>query len=320
MKILKSIVLSLMAFILIASPVLAISYPDTYTFDSMQAFQLEDGSQVYLITFTILDGTPPTETASEAWMFRMSDALVPIAETVPVDYVDSGYTSGCIGIYFNFDDTDLPVWAVAAIAVNMTGNPSLIWDEGAPPIRPNNLVDSWNVGGDLLSARIRAIALSLETPFTLDLIELINGVYRLTPEGEEYFEAAIPNLRAIAPDLFSALTSVPQVIDHTYTGTYATTVENTWAGATVFGNFDTLATSWGISRMWLLSGLWTALCGTIGVVLAINMKTARGASFLFGALMVIGASMGFFSFVGGILIGIIGFFAIVWAILWKGAA
>jgi hypothetical protein len=62
---------------------------------------------------------------------------------------------------------------------------------------------------DRLTTRIRTLAQQTETAWGVDLINLVAGVYKLTPEGEAYFTDIIPSLRTACPDLFTASVSTP---------------------------------------------------------------------------------------------------------------
>jgi len=78
-KLLSSIMLSIIGLLLITSPALAIAPPDspTPTIDSINAYEdcLETDDQLYVIEYTIYYAAPPTETVTEAFIFRLMERI-----------------------------------------------------------------------------------------------------------------------------------------------------------------------------------------------------------------------------------------------------
>lgn len=317
---LKAIVLGIIGFLLIGTPVLAaIAAPTTQTINTIEAYRsvIHTNDQLYIVTFSLDYAVNPTDNARVNFLFRFSDNGTQIVEVAPSPYFDSGYDDGIISFYFLADDPNIPDWSTANLSVEFTGNPSLDWG-GDPPSVTNNVVDTYTDDNQLIPARIRVLASALETQWGIDLIELLSGTLVLTAFGEEYFEAVIPNLRIIAPDVFSSVTLQPEFDEREFTNTYATTAEDRWVGDPIFDTTPT-AIALGIPRVWLNSIIWVGV--SIGMMVAVIMavRRVRPASYIFGATLVIGSFAGFMTFVGGIFVGVIGALAIVFSILYKNA-
>ena len=309
--------------------------PTTLTINQIDAFNnvINDNDQLHIITFEI-DNTSSNYTASQSYIFRFYSNGVEIATTVPYAFYDEGRSQGVVGFFFDADDTDLPTWESDNLTISIIGNPTIDWDTDIPS--DNN--SSWNGWSEsvLVAARIRIIAQQLEDLWSVDLIEPVSGVNKLTSYGEDYFESAIPNLRRIAPALFSSSTTQPSFP----TDNHSTTAGNTMIERlTVTGNttltsenttiFDPspLEESTGLSSEWILSMIW--ITGSIVVLVSmsygtskvtgegITTRTVRPSLYIFGFMLIVGSFMGFMVPQAGLFCGVIGGIILVFAILWK---
>lgn len=320
-RLFKAVMIALALFLMLpSSAAFAIAFPDTRIVNSIEAYQsvLETNDQLYLVTFTLEYGTNPTENANEAFLLRLSDNGTEIAAVSPLAFYNSGYSQGVVSFYFDSSDADLPAWSTANISVQLIGNPALSWDGGIPPEIANNTVDSYTVGSATISARIRVLATTLESIYGLDMIEPVQDELLLTDNGESYFEQVIENLRTIAPSLFSTATSAPEFTERTFTQTGATAAEARWIGDPIF-DLTAFANMIGVSRIWATSILYIGFCLIILIIGTIKMRQIRPATFLFGALMIVGSFQGFMVFTAGIYCGIGGALAIVFALFYRGA-
>lgn len=320
-------------FLLSTSIVLAVGTPDTLVINNLDAYQsgAESNDQLYIATFEISDSANISQDANDAFLFRLYDSGVEIATSTPSNFYNGGYTQGAIGFYFASDDANLPTWGTANITLQLVGNPSIIWDAGDPPSITYPSVDSWNTLNTpaLVGARVRLIALALEGEWGIDLIGIVNGVYRLATYGESYFIEAIPNITTISPSLFTSSVTSPSFPSDNHSSTGATQTRWLTSGN---GTFDVTnaATSLGIEVSWLKSLLWiissvTLLVGMSYGVNKINnedilsMIGMRPALYLFGFMLIIGSFMEFMVMQAGLFCGIAGGLILVFAFFWRGS-
>ena len=233
-----AVVLSMSAFLLFPAIALAIDDPDGleitagYVYDDL----LEEGDVGVLIDYFIdYDATPvPDETANEAYMgvFVDTDGVTQLKSVAPYAYEDSGYGPGLIWIYFTAAEVETHFILRANIALYklwLTGNPTLSWDADPPKVIAG--IDYWQPVDTstsmLFALRILSLAQSLTTAWApTDLIEETPEGNRLTPAGEDYFTNAIPNLRLMAPGVFSSGTSPPVQEDLDYSTVFGATIED----------------------------------------------------------------------------------------------
>lgn len=305
----------------------AIPAPNTDpVISSIEAYRnvIETDDQLHIITFDLdIYTTNPAEGADDAWLFRFLDDGVEIASVAPYAYHDDGYDQGVVSFYFDSSDPDLPTWQSANLDIELVGNPSLEWAAGDPPSVTNDNWQSWTDGTGTIAARIRVLATQLESAWGIDLIEQLQGVNKLTSNGEDYFETAISNLRVIAPDVFSALMVTPDFPSANFTQSRATSTEARWSGNTTFDLTETADLA-GVSRIWWTSALYIILC--VGILIVSSMRMGqpgapayRPATFLFGALMVVGSFMGFMVFEAAVFCGVAGGLATVYSLFWRGS-
>lgn len=316
-----ALVVALIFNILLAPVVYAaIASPDTQTINTIEAFRgvLEDNDQLYIVTFSLEYTTNPVDGADDNFLFRLTDDGVEIAAVAPFAFNNAGYDDGVISFYFEALDANIPTWQTANLTVQFTGNPALIWTAGDPPIVTKSTIDSFTDGNQTIPTRIRILAQALENKYGVDMIELLSGVLTLTTNGASYFETVIQNLRQIAPNVFSDIVSQPEFVEREFTNTNKTSTEARWVGDSVL-DFTDLGNLLGISRVWASSIIYIIFSIAILVFLVIRMGAVRPATFLFGAMMVIGSFSGLMVFEAGIFAGVAGALAIVFSILFRGA-
>ncbi len=233
-----------------ALPALAIDEPDVppeiiavFLFEGL----LEPGDVGVFIDYN-LDYTIagiPSETATESFLgvFVDTDGTTQLRTTAPFAFNDKGYGRGMIWMYFTADEaTTLGLNSAnqALYRIWLTGNPTLTWVPGPDPPKTISTIDIWHTTGDmnvLLALRVLSQAQTLEIPWAPDdLITITSIGNRLTPLGEDYFQNAIPNLRNLAPAVFSSKTQVPVLEDIDFTTAFGAVV----TGAIVVGSPVTL--------------------------------------------------------------------------------
>jgi len=218
-----SILVAVLAFFAIATPIWAIADPDSppqvsavYVYEDL----LEDGDAGVLIDYYLDYATNPTESATEAYLatFVDTDGATQLKSVAPYTYYDSGYGRGLIWIYFTA--AEVTAYGIdsaneALYRVWLSGNPTLGW-AGDPP-KTIAGVDYWQPAASdtavLVALRVLYYADLLEGIWAIDLIEETSLGNRLTTGGESYFTNVISDLRTIAPSAFSAGTYDPVMED-----------------------------------------------------------------------------------------------------------
>ena len=321
----RLIYISAVVLALLPSIVLAIELPDTDPIIStIRAYQgvIETGDQFWLVTYD-LDKytTEPDELSSQAFLLRLKDNGVEIGAKTPYAYYNDGYSLGCVSYYFSPTDVNIPTWEEDDISVTIEGNPTLSWTGGSPPDPiTNNNVDSWNEGKTLIPGHLTFLAQAYGIAFGgIDLVEIIQGEYKFTTYGEDYFSNTIENVRTIATSLFTDLVTQPEVREIVYTNTTKTTAENRLVGDPIF-DLTTLAGQLGVSRMWLNTVIWLTL--TFAVVIFAGRYSGSGSGLLIvmGIMFIIGGYIGFVSFDLAIWTGVTGVLVVVYKTLFQGAS
>lgn len=321
-KALLAKILALVLFVLIPASIAyaQIAYPDVYNIQDTQVYRnvLETGDQLWMVTFDLdYTGANPAERADEAWIVRLMDGAAEVAAVVPNPLHDDGYAPGLVSMYLT--PAEAVPWLSANISVVMTGNPTLTWAGGVPPVATDNIVDLWSSSPENITPRIRVIATDFENDWGLDLIELIQGEGKLTSTGEQYFESVVDNLRTIASDLFLAGTTIPEYEERTFTQTAATAAEARWVGDPLL-DLTPAATLFGISRLWITSVMYIVGCVTAMIIILTRVPTvAKAGFFLVGAMLVFGSFVGFMAFEVGIFAGILGALAIIYSWFYRPA-
>ena len=231
-----AVALAVCLILLFPAIAMAIDDPDDlqitagYVYDDL----LEEGDVGVLIDYYIeYDATPvPDETANEAYMgvFIDTDGVTQLKSVAPYAYEDLGYGRGLIWIYFTAAEAATIDRAdIALYKIWLTGNPTLSWDADPPKVITG--IDYWQPvdtsTSTLFALRILSLAQALTTAWApTDLIEETPEGNRLTSAGEDYFTNTIPNLRLMAPGVFSSGTSLPVQEDLDYSTVFGATIED----------------------------------------------------------------------------------------------
>ena len=306
--------------------------PTTLIINSIDAYNdvINDNDQLHLVTFEI-DWSSGNYTATEAFIFRFISNGIEIATTTPYSYYNEGKSQGVIGFFFDANDPNLPTWESANLSIQLIGNPLIDWAVDPSTFETSSSAwNSWNTG-TLTAARVRRIALDLEDVWSIDLIEPVSGVNKLTSYGEDYFTNSIPNLQEIAPNLFTSRVTSPSFPTDNHSSTAGDEAMDRWT-ATGNGTFDVTeaAVYFGTSRNWLMSGLWIVASITLLVLMTYGTGQIKGtgytsavtlkpALYLFGFMMIIGSFMSFMVMQVGLFCGIVGGLIIIFTLFWRGS-
>ena len=316
-KILVALIVTVLALIPLPCLAAGLPSPTTQTVNTIDAYQsvLTANDQLYIATFSL--ETTANTSANNSFIFRLKDAGIEIATVAPYNFYNNGNADGVVAFYFTADDPLLPVWNVGDIAVEFVGNPALTWAYGDPPSVTNAVVDSWNVGNTLISAKVRLLANQLENSYGVDMIELVEGILKLTAYGELYFETVIPNLRSLTPNIFSSLVSSPIFTTDNFTLVHKTTLESKLDG-TILDATDA-ANNIGSSKMWVISLIWLIFGGALSYEYANNIGTV-GLNYLIAIWLEVGSLGGFMPTEVGIGVGIIGGILLFYPVFFRNSS
>lgn len=299
----------------------AIDSPTTMTINSVDFYQsvIETNDSLCIVEFTVEYDTPPSVDIDEAFVVRVLNSGVEVEATAPfafADAPDDGYSSGIVSLQFDVGDI---TWEAATYSIELVGNPAQTWTAGDPPKTTESTIN-WETDASLVTSKVLLLAIQFEGDWTLDMYEVIAGSGKLTTTyGEPYFTAVIANLIVIAPDVFSAITTVPEFRERDYTQTEAGEAEGRWVGVAPF-DLTELAAVLGMSRMWLTSFFFILFSVVVMILIARISESREPATFIFGAMMIIGAFSGFMDFEAAMMCGVLGALALLYTFTWRGAA
>lgn len=316
-KLLFSLTITLITLVIIpAIPALAIADPDDMEISNIEAYETDDGDQLYIVEFSIDYASNPDENANKAFLIRLLDVSDEIVATAPYAFYNDGYSIGLVSFYFNSLDPLLPTWESNQVKAQIIGNPSLSWS-GDPPSSTKNKVDSWNDGVSLLPAYIRFVNQDLESAYSMDLMEMINGALRCNAYGEDYYETVIPNLRGLAPSLFTTTTTSPVYNTDNHTLSGKTSLEARLTG-TPFDQSNT-ATEIGITEMWITTMIWLIFSGIVIFAYGKYIGTV-GITWVAAIALEVGAFGGWLPTEVAIGLGILGGILVIYPLFFRGAS
>ncbi len=235
----KWLILLIAVFVAVipANRALAIASPNSISILTINAFQntVESNDILFIASYNIDYTSNPTETVTQAFIFRLMDGGTELGSTAPFSFINAGYDGGVVALYFSASDVALIpiVWEGAGYEVRLQGNPSLF---ASPPVVVNSSID-WN---SVLTTKsdLRNLLNDLATDLQLNWaqytepdIELLTTAAAgnvFTQEGEVYFGNVIPNVRIAASGLFTGRTTLPVVTERTFTLSYRDQLLQFW--------------------------------------------------------------------------------------------
>jgi len=248
----------LVTILLVAVPVFAIALPDSTPTAEFYVYRnlLETGDWLLLIYQNIPYATPPDETATQSYLWRLidTDNTTELAAAVPYTFNTNGYGYNLVSMYLNADNVTAKgmVWNTP-YTLRLCGNPVAFT---TPPEYNFNLSASdysiLTVTADVqaeLAARILVIASDIDIQWGLGasyslLNETETGTV-LSIYGEAFFRSTIYGLQGICPQVFAYVINDINITPRTWSTSYVTVLQNqyvgTWvdtaksAGATLFG-------------------------------------------------------------------------------------
>lgn len=284
-----------------ALPAFAIADPDSppsingvYVYNNL----LETGDTGILVDYFLdYTATPnPTEPATDAYMvvFIDTDGATQLRTVSPYNFVDGGYGRGLVWIYFDAADTTaLGISSTNSALYNvwLVGNPLLAWS-GAPPLTVGT-IDYWQPAGSsaatLLGLRVLGLANEISNywvglTLTTTLITDTSNGFKLSTNGASYMAGAIPDLRTMAPNCYSASSLDPSLDNPDYTTTFGATMTNGTGSVTgspiTFseGNTTVVVTAAGTFTLFLENGTTGTITSGTGTVTGSPVTLVAGTS------------------------------------------
>ena len=256
----------------------AITNPDNLQVVSAQCFGglLETGDFGCITHYDIDYISVPSELASDTFLNNFISSTTPstLRASSPYVFVNSGYGNGATNIYFSATDAaTLGATFSAAHPMQIAGNPSTF-----PSVPVASRAITWGVsvnGGVAFGNAVLALAADFEVEAEwagVNLVEATASGNVLTAQGEDYFTNTIPNLRTIAPDIFSSAILTPSFSEREFDRTYSTALETQFDDSALSTTFLGLANFVGAPEMMMR--------GSIMFVLSLLVwgATARGLS------------------------------------------
>lgn len=260
---------------------------------------VEEDDMAVAVHYNILyDPTAePAETAQELFLVRVLDGVDQLGVVRPYPYYNDGYDQGIVVLYWSA--ADAPTWE-DEYTVRIQGTPAA-W--GTPPVTNFTLGSSSYSGLDGQAANQQALYLwmvdaveSLESNWTVSLLEHTDEGAILNETGQSYMTGAVPGLRSLCPGLFwiqsTAIDTTPRTWGTAQADLYAARYDGTWVGDAMDGAADLF----GVSAQLIGSILFVLIPFIlIMVVSERTFYTSTPALIALPLLMAMGALMGFFS-------------------------
>ncbi len=253
-------VVFLLLLLIETSPAWAIAEPDSLRILSSRCYgeALDTGDILCIMHFDIEYLSTPSQAASETFLGRYMDGgTTPLKTTAPFVLVSNGYDQGIMSVYFSpADVTNLGVtYGDTTDTLQIIGSPAVF---SSPQSASLNI--DWVAETDSqidLEQAIRNLAFLLEAQTEWSGTDLLIFEAGFTSailtgtlaesSGEEYFSATVPNLRLMAPNLFSARIVAPSNVETVGSATYVSTLDDFFVGSSLAGSFDGLASELGLS-------------------------------------------------------------------------
>lgn len=237
----------------------------------------------------------PAEPADDLFLIRLMDGADELGSVVPYPYYNDGYAEGITALYWSA--AAAPAWE-GVYTVEIQGSP-VAW--GTPPDASLALGDWSGFDGPtdnqqaLYEWMIDAVQ-SLETNWTVTLLESTDAGTVLNETGTSYLTGAITGLQALCPDLFW-IRATEMDTDERAWGTgqadlYEARFDGTWVG----DGLDGVADMFGVTPQ-LIGGLLFVLLPFLAVVVLCERSffTSTPALIALPLLMGMAALLGFFS-------------------------
>lgn len=233
--------LSIMAVTLLwVSTAFAIASPTLLQIPTIHGYSnvLETGDKLFIFTYQIEYATIPTDVATSTFMGRFLDGADELQSTAPYAFFNDGYGSGVMSFYFDEAEAiALGITHGGSYTIRLQGSPSFF---AVPPVVNNGSIEwqSTLVTKKKLRENMQVIAGALEIVWGVAMVETSPEGDVFSSNGDTYFTNAIPNLRLMAPELFSGRIGTPQFTERDFDTTYIDQLKSFWDNSFLGGVRD----------------------------------------------------------------------------------
>jgi hypothetical protein len=299
------------AFVLAAIPVSAdTANPDSApTITTMAVYRelAEPGDILYIWESNIPYAVPPSTKESETFIWRLidTDGTTVLGTATGYSFNDDGYGYNVYSMYFPAADvTSLGVTWGTAYTLRLSGNPTVFV---TPPEYNYTVLAAYYTSEtahaenqEALAAKILDLAFDLNSRWGLTgsnilTLEMETGTV-LSLIGEDFFRGAVRGLQTMAPAAFRFILADLNVPDRSWNDSYATALENQYAGSWIEAaknsSRDFLGTSYDLMSIIIVLALCVALVFINLSLTSDHWNALIDVSFL----LVIGARLGAYSF------------------------
>lgn len=329
------VLLALLLFVVIPTRAYAVDDPTDIDIKAVTCYRsLIDDTDILCIVYYVIDySTMPTDNANINFVLRFMESSTERSSASPTVYAGTisstttppaqGYGEGVASFYWNAYETNVSpgmTWNAASgtYRVIIQGNPDIFTDSTIPSAEHTAI--SWRTpveqATDLLRADIIALAKNLEADWVNNEITLQTSLANqnvLTLVGEIYFNAAIPNLGLMAPDIYESRLLVPIYKERDYSTSTSKAYEDFWIGSALENSFDSLAELFNVPSLLARTGILFAV-GTLAFWIAksISERVEWGFIVMFGITLPLGVVVGLTAMALILTIGMLSVMLMAW--------
>ena len=238
---------------------------------------VQSGDMLIYFSYNIAySSIPTTVPASNSFIFRLYDGTTEIGRNVPYAYNDAGYGYGISAIYFNASNA--PAWN-GTYTLSLEGNPIQFTSPMSYSIALStaNYTTLTSVADNQEDVRSNIVTMiqELEVQWNHTLLTQSSSVTYLATAGAGYLVYAIPNIKNIAPKLFSASILYPDFTTRNYTTNNLSAQYRERYNGTFIGNFTSgLGSLFGTGASFAGGVLVLILCVACIIFTAVKMGSA----------------------------------------------
>jgi len=231
-----------------------IAPPDTRLINDARVFGgvFQTGDMLFVARYNVAYTTEPAESIAVAYITTVYDATsTPIVTGTPIVFSGGGYGDGIFSLYLS--PTDVATYGVAwntSMGVAVSGNPTQFVSVPTTGIfGALDWVDQAISGTDLAGELVEMM-LNLENTSTwtgTDFVRSSPSGPRLTDDGANYIDLAIPNIRTAAPNMYLARSVTLVVERRTISTSSAPQIGTQLTGSPIDVALTSLAGNWNVS-------------------------------------------------------------------------
>ncbi len=295
-------VIGIMAALVPFSAVFAIAQPDVITVNSVDCYEgvVQPADELCVALYTVTYTTPPTETATQAFIGRFLRNGIETNSVALYTYAGSlatttppykGYGIGVFSFYWTAAEAAsgfTPSCSGVVCQVVLQGNPT-VFTGTIPTAKFSSIV--WHDSKAGLNINVALMAAELQTNWSRNDIELLtvqSNQSVLTQAGQDYFTNAIPGLSQMIPSLFSDQLSSVALTEISLTPTVANTYENLYVGTALESGWNSLGSLFGVNSLTarVMLALVLMMAGMVGMTI-LTKRADFGVFIGFGVLPVL---------------------------------